>query len=98
MSIMDFSLLLVVGFLSVVLIIALALCRRSKVASLVASIFSIGCAGFCGFGFIACFEPSDSLVWPWQVAYGIFGMGFLFASFLGVKQVWGRNARGRSVQ
>ena len=28
---------------------------------------------FCGFGFLATFEPLDSPVLPWRIGYGILG-------------------------
>ncbi len=95
-KIMDLSLLLVAVFLTVVLIGSMALSRRSLIASLIASGFSLGFAGFCAFGFMACFEPSNSPVWPWQLAYAILGIGFLFATFRGVKSIWERIRQGRS--
>ena len=69
---MDLSLLFVAVFLAIVLIGLMALSRRSLIASLIASVISLGFSGFCVFGFMACYEPSNSLVRLWQLAYAVF--------------------------
>lgn len=87
---MDITLLFVAGFLSLILIGALAFSRFSVIASILSSVFSLGFAGFCAFGFMACFEPSHSPVWPWQLAYAVLGIGFLAATVRGLTNAWTR--------
>ena len=88
---MTLTLLIVVGVLSVSLLVAVALSRRSVFACVTASIFALGLASFCAFGFLASFEPSDSPNWPWQLAYAVIGIAFLVAALLCLKSAWNRN-------
>ncbi|MEM9283220.1 MAG: hypothetical protein AAGA96_15465 [Verrucomicrobiota bacterium] len=87
---MNFTLLAVAGTLSAILITTFFLSRRSVIASLVASTFSLGFSAFCVFGFMACFEPSSSPAWPWQLAYGVIATAFLVTAVRGLKNAWER--------
>lgn len=90
---MTSELLIVVGVLSILWLIALALSRRSGFAGVVSSLFALGLAAFCGFGFLASFEYSPAVSWPWQIAYGIIGLGSFLTALLGLKAAWSRNKR-----
>ena len=83
-------LLLVAGVLIVSLLAALALSRQSVFARLTAAVLALGFAAFCGFGFLASFEPSDSPNLPWQLGYAALGLGSLGTAFLGLKGAWDR--------
>ena len=93
---MDLSLLFVAVFLAIVLIGLMALSRRSLIASLIASVISLGFSGFFVFGFMACYEPSNSLVRLWQLAYAVFSIGFIYATFRGARIVGERARSGSS--
>jgi hypothetical protein len=90
---MHFVLLTVVALLLLAFLAALVLCARSFMARVIASILALGFAGLCAFGFLASFEPSDAPRWPWQIAYGILGLGSLITTVLLLgKGSLGRNA------
>jgi uncharacterized membrane protein HdeD (DUF308 family) len=86
---MTFTLLIAVGILALFLAVLVLSCR-SMFARITASVFTFGFAAFCAFGFLASFEPSDSPNWPWQLAYGILGMGSLLAALMLLKGGWHR--------
>lgn len=91
MDTMTLTLLVVVGVLSVSLLAAIVLSRRSVFACVAGSILALGFTAFCGFGFLASFEPSDSPSWPWQLAYAVMGIGSLITAVLGLNGAWNRN-------
>ena len=91
MGSMNLTLLIVIGVLSVTLLGAFALSRQSVIARAAASIFALGFAAFCGFGFLASFEPSESPAWPWQLAYTALGLASVMIALCGLKGGWNSN-------
>lgn len=70
---------LVVGTLLVLFTASLIQTSRFAVARAVASLLGLGFAAFCAFGFFASLEPTGLPNWPWQVGYGVLGLGSLAA-------------------
>ena len=91
MGSMNLTLLIVIGVLSVSLLGAFALSHQSVIARAAASIFALGLAVFCGFGFLASFEPSDSPAWPWQLTYAVLGLASVIIGLCGLKGAWDSN-------
>lgn len=88
---MNLILLILVGTLLISFLAAVIHCSRSVIARVFLSLVALGLAAFCAFGFLASFEPSDSLNWPWHVAYGILGISSLATALLPLKSIWRRN-------
>ena len=68
--------------------------RQSGIAGVASSIFALGLAAFCGFGFLASFELAASQGLPWQLAYSVIGLGSLVTGLLGLKGVSNRKRLG----
>ncbi len=82
---MNIVFLLVAGVLALLLLAAITLSRRSLIACVTASVFALGIAAFCAFGFLASFELSDSPLSRWHLAYAILGIGSMITAFLGLR-------------
>lgn len=79
---------IVLGLLAALALIGLTLSRASLPVRLSASLFGFGLAAFCGFGYLASFEQSDSPLSPWHLGYAILGLGSLLLSMVGMTRAW----------
>ncbi|MBT8045006.1 MAG: hypothetical protein KJO79_08650 [Verrucomicrobiae bacterium] len=84
---MTLLLLNIVGVLAVTFLATLVLSRRSLIACIIASVLAIGFTFFCGFGFLASFELSDSPLSSWHLTYAILGMSSLITASFGLRAV-----------
>ena len=91
---MSIILLITVGIILAMVPLVLILSTSSVIVRIIAVIFALGFAAFCGFGFLASFELSAAARWPWQVAYGVLGGGALVTTALLL--LWRGAARTRT--
>ena len=71
---MNAVVMILIGLFVVSFLVCLGFSTRSLIARIVASLMALGFALFCGFGFLASFELSDSASLPWKIGYGVLGV------------------------